>query len=69
MEESLLKKLKCKFSLLGYSVYMKGNTLQVSQPSRNVSKKELRSYLRGEFNKFSVSQQDAGRFTYVDIEE
>ena len=69
MEQSLLERLKYKFSLLGYSTFKKGSVLQVSQPNRDVTKKELKCHLRGEFNKLSVEQQKTGRFSYVDIEE
>jgi hypothetical protein len=48
---------------------MKGNTLQVSLLSRNVTGKEIKSFLRSVSRQLNIEQQSTGRFTYVDIEE
>lgn len=66
-DQTLIQKLKYKLSLAGYSVHMDGDILQVFKQSGEVTKKEIRAYARGEFNKLHAIQKKTGRFAHVEV--
>lgn len=68
----MLKDLRDAFSTIGYSVFIEGDILSVSKPSKSVSVKECKSLIKeklgaGYTKKAAMEQVSGARFSYVKI--